>query len=60
MAEFLTPDQCEVLILRVVADLSAAEVGALMDRPESWVRVTQHRALKVLASRLDARMEVTR
>ncbi|MDQ2678034.1 MAG: RNA polymerase sigma factor [Actinomycetota bacterium] len=60
MAKILTPDQCEVLVLRVVADLSAAEVGALMERPESWVRVTQHRALKVLASRLDARMEVTR
>lgn len=60
MAEFLSPDQCEVLILRVVADLSAAQVGELMGRPESWVRVTQHRALKVLADRLDARMEVTR
>jgi RNA polymerase sigma-70 factor (ECF subfamily) len=60
MEQFLTPDQCEVLVLRVVADLSAAEVGQLMDRPESWVRVTQHRAFKVLASRLDARMEVTK
>lgn len=59
MAEFLSPEQCEVLILRVVADLSAAQVGELMERPESWVRVTQHRALKTLSARLDAQMAVT-
>ena len=60
MAEFLSPEQSEVLILRVVADLSAAQVGEMMGRPESWVRLTQHRALNRLASHLDTRMEATR
>jgi RNA polymerase sigma-70 factor, ECF subfamily len=59
MAEFLTPEQAEVLVLRVAADLSAAQVGEMMGRPEAWVRMTQHRALKRLASHLDARTEVT-
>ncbi len=58
MARILSPEQCEVLILRAVADLSAAEVGELLGRPEAWVRLAQHRALKVLAARLDVRMEV--
>jgi RNA polymerase sigma-70 factor (ECF subfamily) len=59
IAEVLSPEQAEVLILRVVADLSAAQVGELLGRPEAWVRITQHRALKKLAARLDARMQVT-
>jgi RNA polymerase sigma-70 factor (ECF subfamily) len=54
MAEHLSPDQAEVLILRVVADLSAAQVGELMQRPEAWVRITQHRALKRLAAQTGA------
>lgn len=58
IAQHLSPDQAEVLILRVVADLSAAQVGELMGRPEAWVRITQHRALKRLAGRLGAQMEV--
>lgn len=60
IAANLTPDQAEVLILRVVADLSAAQVGELLGRPETWVRTTQHRAMRKLAARLDARMQVTR
>jgi RNA polymerase sigma-70 factor (ECF subfamily) len=59
MVRHLSADQSEVLILRVVADLSAAQVAELMGRPEDWVRTTQHRALKRLAAHLDARMEVT-
>lgn len=59
MVRHLSADQSEVLILRVVADLSAAQVAQLMGRPEDWVRTTQHRALKRLAAHLDARMEVT-
>ena len=39
IARTLTADQAEVLILRTVADLSAADVASLMDRPETWVRV---------------------
>ena len=59
MSQHLTPDQSEVLILRVVADLSAAQVAELMQRPEAWVRVTQHRALKRLTSRVRAELEAT-
>jgi RNA polymerase sigma-70 factor (ECF subfamily) len=59
MSQHLTPDQAEVLILRVVADLSAAQVAELMQRPEAWVRVTQHRALKRLTSRVRAELEAT-
>lgn len=58
MVRHLSPEQSEVLILRVVADLSAAQVAELMGRQEDWVRTTQHRALKRLAAHLDARMEV--
>jgi RNA polymerase sigma-70 factor (ECF subfamily) len=58
MVECLSPDQTEVLIMRVVADLTAAQVAEIMGRPEPWVRLTQHRALKRLAARLDARLEV--
>ena len=56
----LPPDQAEVVLLRVVADLDAAAVGVVMGRSESWVRVTQHRALRRLADRLGAKLGVTR
>jgi RNA polymerase sigma-70 factor (ECF subfamily) len=59
IADLLSPEQAEVLILRTVADLSAADVAELMGRPESWVRVTQHRALKRLRAHLAAPVEVT-
>ncbi len=58
IGQHLTPDQAEVLILRVVADLSAAEVAELMERPEAWVRVTQHRAMKRLGGVVGGRLEV--
>ena len=41
IGRLLSAAQAEVLIQRTVADLSAGEVGELMGRPESWVRVTQ-------------------
>jgi RNA polymerase sigma-70 factor (ECF subfamily) len=58
ISQHLTPDQAEVLILRVVADLSAAEVANLMQRPEAWVRTTQHRALKRLTGLVGGQLEV--
>jgi RNA polymerase sigma-70 factor, ECF subfamily len=58
IGELLSADQAEVLILRTVADLSAAEVATLMDRPETWVRVTQHRAMKRLSAHLEAQVAV--
>jgi RNA polymerase sigma-70 factor (ECF subfamily) len=46
----LTPDQADVLLLRVVAGLSVDEVAEVLGRRPGAVRVLQHRALKRLAS----------
>jgi RNA polymerase sigma-70 factor, ECF subfamily len=54
----LTPDQAEVLLMRVLGDLSVTDVAVIMDRPANWVRVTQHRALARLGSRVQ-RLVVT-
>ena len=40
------------MILRVVAGLDTSVVAEVMQRPETWVRVNQHRALKRLAEHL--------
>jgi RNA polymerase sigma-70 factor, ECF subfamily len=48
----LPPDQAEVVLLRVVADLSVADVAAIMGKKPGTVRVLQHRALERLAERL--------
>ncbi|MGH9024042.1 MAG: RNA polymerase sigma factor [Acidimicrobiia bacterium] len=45
----LTPDQAEVVLLRVVAGLSAGEVARMTGRSPGHVRVLQHRALRRLA-----------
>jgi RNA polymerase sigma-70 factor (ECF subfamily) len=55
----LTPDQAEVLLLRVLGDLSVSDVAVIMDRSAPWVRVTQHRAVSRLGRRLGARLAVT-
>lgn len=47
----LPPDQAEAVLLRVVADLSVADVAAVMERSEGSVRVLTHRGLKRLAER---------
>jgi RNA polymerase sigma-70 factor, ECF subfamily len=44
----LRPDQQEVLALRVLGGLSAAQVGEVLGRSEGAVRVAQHRALQSL------------
>jgi RNA polymerase sigma-70 factor, ECF subfamily len=44
----LRPDQQEVLALRVLAGLSAAQAGAVLGKSEGAVRVAQHRALHSL------------
>ena len=46
----LSPDQAEVVLLRVVADLDADQVAGIMHRSPGWVRVTEHRALRRLAT----------
>lgn len=55
----LPPTQAEVILLRVIADLDAETVAAMMGRSANWVRVTQHRALKKLATRLRSTTDVT-
>jgi RNA polymerase sigma-70 factor (ECF subfamily) len=47
----LTPDQAEVVLLRIVAGFDVAEVAVIMDRSPTSVRVLCHRALHRLRSR---------
>jgi RNA polymerase sigma-70 factor (ECF subfamily) len=44
----LRSDQQEVLALRVLGGLSAAQVGEVLGKSEGAVRVAQHRALRSL------------
>ena len=46
----LSPDQAEVVLLRVVAGLSAEEAGSVMGKRAGAIRVLQHRALERLAA----------
>ena len=48
----LTPDQAEVVLLRVVAGLDVAQVAAITGKRPGNVRVLTHRALRRLADRL--------
>lgn len=48
----LTAEQRDVLELRMVAGLSAAQVAEIMGRTEGAVRALQHRAVSRLAARL--------
>ena len=47
----LNSDQAEVIVLRVLGDLSVAQVARVMGRDVVWVGVTEHRALERLANR---------
>lgn len=47
-------DRRQVVLLRFVDGLSAAEIGEVLDRSPGAVRVLLHRALRDLAARLDA------
>lgn len=56
LLEYLTPDQREILLLRVAAGLSADDTAAALDMTPGAVRVAQHRALtrlRALASEGD-------
>lgn len=50
--DLLPPEQAEVVLLRVVADLPVEQVAAVLGRAPGTVRVQQHRALKRLAAAL--------
>lgn len=49
----LNPDQAEVLLLRLVGDLTVAQVAAVMDRSEGAIKAHQRRALARLREQLD-------
>jgi RNA polymerase sigma-70 factor, ECF subfamily len=59
VASVLSSEQAEVVLLRVFGDLDADQVGAIMRRSPGWVRVTQHRALRRLATHVDDGATVT-
>jgi RNA polymerase sigma-70 factor (ECF subfamily) len=48
----LTDDQRDVLLLRIVADLSVAETAAVLGKPTGAIKSLQHRALAALARAL--------
>ncbi len=50
--DVLGDEQRDIVLLRNVAGLSAAEVGALLGKSAGAVRVAHHRALRVLRDRL--------
>ena len=54
----LPPDQCDVVLLRVIGDLSVADVARILDKRPGAIRALQHRALKNLA-RIVSREAVT-
>jgi len=56
---YLPPEQADVVLLRVLGDLDAEQVATVMGRSLSWVRVTQHRALRRLGERMGSRLRVT-
>ncbi len=49
---FLPPDQADVILLRVVADLSVEQVADILGKKPGHIRVLQSRGLKRLAERL--------
>lgn len=53
MLSLLSPDQRDVLLLRIVADLSLEEVAVATGRTVGAVKSLQHRALAALRRRLD-------
>ena len=54
----LSEEQADVVLLRVLGGLDAATVGGILGRTENWVWVTQHRALRKLATRLGSKLDV--
>ncbi len=51
----LSPDQRNVVLLRIVADLPVEEVAGMLGKRDGAVKALQHRALATLRRHLDAR-----
>jgi RNA polymerase sigma-70 factor, ECF subfamily len=51
----LTPDQREVVALRVIVGMTVRETAMVVNKSEGAVRVLCHRGLRTLAQRLDAK-----
>jgi len=51
LAEALTPDQAQVILLRVLVGLTVEEVAVALSKRPGTVRVLQHRALRRLAEK---------
>jgi RNA polymerase sigma-70 factor (ECF subfamily) len=49
----LSPDQRDVLLLRVIADLSIEDVAAALGKRQGAIKALQHRALASLRRQLD-------
>lgn len=49
----LTPEQRDVIVLRIVEDMSIAETAQIMDKTEMAIKAMQARALKALRRALD-------
>lgn len=58
LVSVLSPDQRDVVLLRVVADLSVEEVARLLDKRAGAVKALQHRALATLRRHLDSLVSV--
>lgn len=57
LLDLLPPDQREVLVLRVVADLSVEQVAGIMDRTQGAIKQLQRRALLAVRVALADRQE---
>ena len=53
VAEVLSPDQADVVVMRVVDGLDVDEVARALGKAPEAVRGLQHRALRRLARQLD-------
>lgn len=56
---YLSAEQAEVIMLRVLGDFTAEQAADLMGRTPEWVRVNQHRGLAKLSEIMKSKMSVT-
>jgi len=52
MLQILTPNQREVILLRILADLSIEQVAEILDKPPGAIKSLQHRAIETLRHHL--------